>query len=521
MENNTKKTTPYSIHTFMWSFRWSAKEKNGNDVLNLFSECLLKDIAWKETGFKLSNQQHYNEYVYYHSYVRDTLFANRDNKNVIRYFNYGLNGEETFEFEVITKKNDNGDVLNKELFNLAIKGISLHLFFTGIGILTFQLENNDHTTIEEIQLINDFGRRTYPQYLGNGSKDHEKGVEATKRAFLPTYIKVSYCTDEETFEAYDKFESVGLHEVVQPPAYIKALFRNDFVFSEKVNPDKNKITITHLTDDRMFTLCWYPDPGLSNELKTISNQKYSYLTAKKWYELIFCDSNQNLTCQNDAMLQEHIQKYTYERWVNYGTLYGITRDCLFCLTDGEKFARNVILPHMQSIYYQMSVLCLAQRASIQKFSYDLGNIKHTALDSQTKIDSLELQKQYLRFNNKLYFKEVTDQIQGIEIYQLMQKAMNIENVANQLDREIEELHNLLNMEESLQLSKDANTLTKIATYAVPASLAMALFALFSGDLDFSKEILWGKAYAIGVLVILSFIILFFGKKITNKIINKK
>jgi len=511
MENNTKRKTPYSIHTFMWPFRWSYV--NMND----FGQKLTDDTNWKDIPFEIRSATNYNEYVYFHSYVRSTLFSNgASNKDTVRYFEYSLEDEASFEFSLVGKE---------EKIQLRIRGISLHLFFTGVGILTFQLENDKYLTVEKIQLINDFGRRTYPQFLGSEDNADEnfRGINATKRTFLPDWIKAGYVVEKEDFSRYEKLEKTFGDSIIQPPAYIKALFNQHFSFGEANDKKSETIIITHLTDDRMFTLCWYPDPGLSDELKTISNQKYGYLTSKKWYELIFCDSNQNLTCQNDAMLQEHIQKYTYERWVDYGTLYGITRDCLFCLTDREYFAKNLILPHMQSIYYQMSVLCLAQRASIQKFSYDLGNIKHTELDSQTKRDSLELQKQYLRFNNKLYFKEVTDQIQGIEMYQKMQKAMNIENVANQLDREIEELHNLLNMEESLQLSKDANTLAKIATYAVPASLAMALFALFSGDLNFScsSNFLWGRFFAVSLLVVLSVIILIYGKWITNKIFKRR
>jgi len=504
---------PHSIHTFMWPFRWSAEKKNGNDLLESFSKYLLKDTIWKEVEFKLSNSQHYNEYVYYHSHVRNTLFAYNDNKDIVRFFEYELQKDAVFEFEVITKVNNNGDIENKKTFKLAIKGISLHLFFTGVGILTFQLENNDNTTtVEDIQLINDFGRRTYPQFLGASAKENYNGLNATNRAFLPTYVKASYCSETETFESYNKYQNIDLQDVVQPPAYIKALFRNNFTFSEITNPNKDKITITHLTDDRMFTLCWYANTDLSKDLKADNN----YLKSKKWYELIFCDKSGNLTCQSEHMLEEHIKRYTYDRWINYGTLYGITRDCLFCLTAEDDFTRDAILPHMRSIYYQMAILCLTQRASVLKFSNDLSDIDFLKLNSESKTKALELQKQYLKFNNKLYFKEVTDQIQGLEMYQMMQKAMNIENVTNQLDREIEELHNLLQ-------SKEAHDLTKIATYAVPASLALALFSLFSADMNFSQslDIRSGRFQAIALLVAISIIILFSSKWIINKITRNR
>ncbi len=515
---------PHSIHTFMWPFRWSAEKKNGNDLLESFSKYLLKDTTWKEVEFKLSNSQHYNEYVYYHSHVRNTLFAYNDNKDIVRFFEYELQKDAVFEFEVITKVNNNGDIENKKTFKLAIKGISLHLFFTGVGILTFQLEyNDDNTTVEDIQLINDFGRRTYPQFLGANANENYNGLNATNRAFLPTYVKTSYCNEIETFESYTQYKNASLQEIVQPPAYIKALFCNDFVFNEITNPDKEKITITHLTDDRMFTLCWYSDDSLSNELKDIWDQKYNYLNSKKWYELIFCDKSGNLTCQSDLMLEEHIKRYTYDRWVNYGTLYGITRDCLFCLTDEGDFARDTVLPHIQSIYYQMAIICLAQRASVQKISYDLTQILKSLDGNQlnsAQIDqAVSIQAMYLKFNNLLYFKEVTDQIQGIEMYQKMQESMAIQGITDQLDREIEELHSLLNMNASLELSKEANLISFIATYFVPASFVVGVMALFSDNLNFSDDFSQGKFKAILVLVVTAIALLFMGKAIIKNMIK--
>ncbi|KEO75917.1 hypothetical protein [Anditalea andensis] len=526
MDDSTDKSKPKSIHTFMWPFRWSAEANNSKDILASFSDCLLKDVKWKEEGFKLSNPQHYNEYVYYHSHVRDTLYANADNKETIRYFNYQINKKETFEFEVIDENEENG----LKHFNLEIKNISLHIFFTGVGILTFQLENNNYTTIGEIQLINDFGRRTYPQYLGNGSQENQKGVNATKRSFLPKNIKVSYCEEKETFESFNKYENINLHQIIQPPAYIKSLFCNDFVFSEKTCWDETKITITHLTDDRMYTLCWYPNELLSRKLKAKSKasnyKEYMFLGNPDWYKLIFCDSKNGLTCQSDIMLRQHTLDYTYDRWVNYGTLYGITRDCLFCLTDEGDFARDAILLHMRSVYYQMAILCLAQRASVQKISYDLTQtlkeLDGNKLNSTQTKQAVSIQTMYLKFNNLLSFKEVTDQIQGIEMYQKMQVAMGIQGITDQLDREIEELHSLLNMDESIKLSEEANLISRIAMYTVPASLVMALFALFSGDLVFSSsyDISPGRSYAIVLLVAVSVITLLSGKWIISKTINK-
>ena len=53
---------------------------------------------------------------------------------------------------------------------------------------------------------------------------------------------------------------------------------------------------------------------------------------------------------------------------------------------------------------------------------------------------------YLVFINRIFFKEVTAQDQGIEIYDMIQKNMRINEDVFAIDKQIEELHNYAGFE---------------------------------------------------------------------------
>ena len=80
----------------------------------------------------------------------------------------------------------------------------------------------------------------------------------------------------------------------------------------------------------MFVTCWIGD----NELETkIKNDSSFWKTNNDWYKLIFVDG-ENITCQNDEMQADLLNKHTLSRWQKkYGTLYGFSRYSLLQLWE--------------------------------------------------------------------------------------------------------------------------------------------------------------------------------------------
>ena len=111
------------------------------------------------------------------------------------------------------------------------------------------------------------------------------------------------------------------------------------------------------------------------------------------------------------------------------------------LTDGGWYAKNILLTTFRTMYSRMVELSLIQRASILKFSDEVTSLS----DLQAKPNELEekisdFYKEYIRFVNQIYFREVTAQEQGIEMYNMVQDKMKIADQVKDLDNEIGELH---------------------------------------------------------------------------------
>lgn len=352
-------------------------------------------------------------------------------------------------------------IKGKKNYTLSIHHISLRLFDTNVGILTIELLNYDYPDVDDIFHINEFGRRIYPQFIGE-----RNGIEETKNAFLADKIEFNFNgeTIVEDFKSEDFLsKDLGIAK------YISHLLG---FLKDKIIP---------VIDDRMFTVCWYGNDALSQRLRMQTGNGYGYESSDTWYSLIFIDKSVGSGIANKEMLRELIKTATYQRWAEYGTLYGITRYSLICVTDTGEFGYNIIRNHMQRIYYQMAIILLAQRASILKFSNDvskvskkIGEIKvlKEAADEVKKIHS-----SFIHFINRLWFTEVTPQEQGIEMYSMALKTMGLTDQLNELRHEIKELYEFLEIEYEKEVNKKLHILNAIAVYLLPITIISGILGM--------------------------------------------
>jgi len=449
----------YSYHQFMFPFRFDKKDKEFTNkhefyraksfddrvkIDEVFKTSLEKD-GWEYQKFEVKNHLDYNELVYFHDFVKDALFNTAEFKEGASSYFFEKKIEDDAKFELKVKDLD--------VYSLDLTGITLQLFDTGIGILSFEIENRQYSNVNDVLKINEYGRRVYPQFLSDGFS-----VKDTKGAFLAEYVKVNGI--EERF--CDEYKEIKLAKYIQE------------ILGESFSTDKSK-TNTHylqpIIDDRMFVLCWYGDDAFT----TCTQQD---INNEDWYKYVFVDGK-DLTVQDDEMHQELIKKATYKRWNKYGTFYGITRYSFVCLSKNDYFTKNVLpLPHMKSIYFQMITLLLVQRASLLRFSDEITAISDVIEDNTPSTEKIaSLFKNYLRFVNKLYFKEVTAQEQGIELYDKAIDILNIKRDIEDLRQEIGTLNNYAFLEQETKEKKEVKKLTELATYFLPATLIAGIFGM--------------------------------------------
>ena len=293
--------------------------------------------------------------------------------------------------------------------------ISIKAYDTGVAILQFSLENYKYPCSDDVLKINDFGRRIYPQFLGKG----EKGIDAAKNKFYADRISIEADSDSsgksrhsDDSGYYDHPFNIDLsddQDPIQLREFISKLLGNRFknrYGKGKKRLKKGDVFINPVIDDRMFVICWYGNKRFAPELKNnacTAQEKQSYTENDFWYKFLFVDG-EDKGCASKIMEKELLEKHTYIRWIKYGTLYGISRYSFMMLTNNRNdFVRQHLLPHIQTMYYQIVILALAQRASILRFSDEVAYVSRLKDKGSDKISILY--ENYIKLRKETEFNE--------------------------------------------------------------------------------------------------------------------
>lgn len=498
----------YSYHVFLFPFQWQFVGLEMKDKTLEDRTCLKKllghfeNTQWKRGVYKPETVLTYNEYNYFYSMVRDALFDEGENleKAIVANLSYDILPDTyTFDFNgcIDGYKNE------FKSYSLHIDSILMHLYSTGVGVLSFHLNNRDinQSRPEDILNINQLGRRIYPPFFGIdsslvgtqaqfSSNDFQKGLDIVKTKELAVNVSIISDLNFEDFQSYTNSENFRSNPF-QIPKHFNFLFQGIPITVDKKDykSPSRKIFVNPLIDDRMFVLCWYGNEKIVKRLKLNDkdhgrdrNKNLVYLQDDWWYRYMFNDQN-SATCQNQEMKQKLIDKHTYTRWSDYGTLYGINRYSFVCLTSElenlKKYNAHFLVNHVQTMYYKLCELCLVQRACLLRFSDEVARISTMKDDKRISLADRvgNLYKQYLRFVNRIYFREVTAQEQGIELYDMLQEHMKIEINVKDLDREIQELHTYTSLIQDQKQNQNIELLTIIGALFILPSFITGFFGM--------------------------------------------
>lgn len=506
MENNAL----YSYHVFLFPFQWQFVGKEMKNKTLEERTCLKEliglfdDTSWKRGKYNTDTILNYNEYNYFYDMVRDVLFDQGEDleKAIVANLAYDIPpNTHSYNFKVCIDAYKN----EYKSYSLYIDSIILHLYSTGVGVLSFHLNNRlvSQSQPDDILNINQVGRRLYPPFFGIDSNlvglqaqfecaDFAKGLDYVQTKELAVNISVISDSNFEDFSSYINPENFSSNPF-QIPKHISFLFHGIPLTVDKANfkADDRKVYINPLIDDRMFVLCWYGNDEIVKRLKLNDedhgrdkDRKLIYLHDDWWYKFMFNDQKYS-TCQNQEMQQEFIQKHTYTRWSDLGTLYGINRYSFVCLTGSLDHLKkpwinaHFIVNHIQTMYYKLCELCLVQRACLLRFSDEVARISTMKDDKKISLTDRvnNLYQQYLRFVNRIHFREVTAQEQGIELYNMLQEHMKIENNVKDLGREIQELQTYVSLIQDQKQNRNIEILTMIGALFILPSFIISFFGM--------------------------------------------
>lgn len=479
----------YSHHVFMLPFKWSKTLSKDSWLEAKDFETLVSGLpafGWEESQFNIDTILNYNEYHYFYDYVRDILYDKPDEKNspkaFIRHFEFKQEKAEKGTYKIVCPKP--GDKNARKTYELNIDSVLLHLYDTGVGVLSFHLENRkqNQRSPEDILYINQFGRRVFPPFFGIPAREigtHDQFVEKDFAGNLPAGKELAYSLEIELLGQAPKKETWSgyLNERLKPGS------KFEFKLPEFLEPfllpiEQTGCKIEPILDDRMFVVCWYGNKNLADELAA-----NGYASDEWWYKFVHVDSGLK-TVQNDELQAQIIEKATNARWKNFGTFFGVTDYSLVMLTGELAHLRKkeigaaFLVNHLQTIYYKMAELALVQRATVQKFSDEAADISKLELADKALPRKLaELHRRYIRFVNRIYFREVTAQVQGIELYDKLHEQSRLRDQVESLKQEIDELHTYVDQAQEMERNARLEQLTLLGTILLPPSLILAVYGV--------------------------------------------
>lgn len=473
----------YSVHAFLFPFEWTYRNNNSplledqTDLSRIGVLMQQRGPNWERRASWVNPQSlvQYNEVTYFYDFVRPVLYDTGTEDSLQRHYYYKLPGAEHENEYVI-------ELANGKTYRLEIDDIVVSFFNTGVGYMAFSLYNRrkEQSAPQDILKINAFGRRVYPPFLSTNldligqqaffdDQDWARGLKGTQEISNEMARSIRLETNGVAW-AVEDFQSWLVDQNPQrPPALVRQLLPEAMLQETALSP---------VLDDRMFTVCWYGNKELTEYLKG-QNPEEHYKTDDWWYRFVFVDTN-FATCPNMKLRKKLLEEATNPRWVNYGTFYGISRYSFVALTEhfSAGFFAKIIASHVQTMYYKTALLALMQRACLMRFSQEVTAISQLPKrDRRIAARVSSLYKQYLRFVNKIYFREVTAQEQGIEHYDILQNQMRLDKHVKDLELEIQELHQYVSMLEEEQRNDKLDILTYIGAFFVVPSFIATYFGI--------------------------------------------
>lgn len=378
-----------SRHVFTFPFSWqhvSKKKrysglytKDEKDILHLLSE------EWCKIEREITSYKAYNEKVYFYKPVQSILYEATPETIVNVYKSNSITEKAILKVEAMGKK-----------YELDLQDLLLKLYKNGIGLLSFEVVNKKYSKPEDVLAINGMSKAIYPYMLP---------LEKVWEDYFPKRIEII----SEKLTIVETFQEDYMEKAPPVASFIMALLGKGFVCEEK-KLDRQHLYIETLFSNRMFTLCLYYNKNFLQKVKT--------------------DQIEEGYFRRFIAFTKEEKKFNVKTVELSHTLYGIGRFSLVGVTAGEEEVR---------LYNQLVTLAILQKASLLYFSNQIVYI--STLPKEKLVGAMgKLYEVYIQFVNQMYFREVTVDVQGSHLYDLLREALMIEEELHELDFEMREVH---------------------------------------------------------------------------------
>jgi len=483
---------------------------------------------WQKKYFDIGKPECYQEYIYFHPYVRNILFQRKkdprsdfnnndksDNLTPITYYEFIFQDKQfegcRLEIEYTIKKNDEQ---RTEKTGYPVTHLAIHEFFNDIAIMAIQVTQEAGEDIKEKPFwkqcvevknfrkdrlicsdalkFNELARKIYlsfPEQFKEGKIPLSVMIELGGKENSSGYTK------EHTFSK-DKFKYKEINPVKSE--IVDGLVGEFLGYDEPVDN-----SFRGLLDDRMVVFTFLCFAGkLKSKCKDTIDEHDALFS-----RIMYVDQAGEGYEYNKKFILTKMKDLVYRRWSEYGYLYGYTRYSSAYTGFGNEFIDN-LFQDFNSMYYQLALISLYYRSSLIDFSDKVAKTTQQ-LDLVNKKDQgsyresfLTLKADFMQFSNLYWFQEVTNQDQGIEIFELYKKSFAFKSMYKQIKDEIDRGDEYLNILQQNKLNDFTKQFSIVGSFLAVLAIMVGFFGInFS---FFGLENTWGLLlwYLLSILSIL-------------------
>ena len=502
---------------FSTVFFYPFKIKNGNRINNTG--------RWQKERFDINKPECYQEYIYFHPYVRDILFQRKNNTSSdckknnkidklppIAYYEFKsqkngfVGGNLKIEYKSGADNNASVETISYPVTHLAI-----HEFFNDIAIMAIQVTQEagedirkkffwkqciaieefrqNRLTCRDALKFNELARKIYlsfPEQFKEGKIPLSVKIELRSKKNSNGYTKA------HTFSE-DKFR----YQEINP---VKSEIIDDLVSEFLGYDDPVDKSFHGLLDDRMVVFTFLCFAGeLKSKCKDTIDEHEALFS-----RIMYVDQAGEGYKYKKEFIRAKMKDLVYRRWSEDGSLYGYTRYSSAYTGFGNDFIENVF-QDFNSMYFQLALISLYYRSSLIDFSDEVGQTTQKLVNKKDQAIYrelfLRLKADFMQFSNLYWFQEVTNQDQGIEIFELYKKSFEFKTMYKQIKDEIDRGDEYLNI---LQQNKLNDFTTNFSIYGVVLAGLAILVGFFGINFKFfGLENAWGLLwYVLSILFLI-------------------
>lgn len=445
---------------------------------------------------KTSDKSAYAEFVYFHAYIQDFLYDRIDPKacdkkrreRSLRLFERKNRGVLDVGLNISGSTLDRPERVRVS-FCLPVERLNLYLFELGVAILVVEVATGIDPKVmqgdEEValslthaQALQNALRRLYPPY------------------FLPKTIVKDEANDIPEYPAYRTWSEKKNAEAIKPSQWIAYIAGGTEKRRNPIDPVWSTILAPLVVEGE-------PQTGFGKWRQIIDERipsmvflgvrDASPIEHYDFSRLCFLDDPGQDYLYAKPFLRGFEKEHFYDRfWYGkYRTRFMFSGYSMVMLGTGEPkdkdtpgkdddFFHYVIVEHFRRHYFQMGLLIQFQFAALLALSHRVSEavkLKKCKGESSFRKAMLALEDEFLEFEQRYWFSQVSNQMQAREMYDLWLKQTRVGKIYEEVRDQVRAGNAYLDAREQQEQTGAMTRLSVVAAFGVVIGAAMAFLGM--------------------------------------------